>query len=321
MKGPKCATENSENAKFCKSCGLDLRDIKKLVPVLSATDLQCLKCGGANSANAKFCKACGTLLPSTVLAPAPPPVPALPPVRVPPPAPMLPPVPVTPSVLVLQPEALNGVACYKCKTINNPNAKFCKSCGVPNPTVSPPSAPPSPPANRAEQKRPLIIWASITVGVLAIAGGGAYWMFIGGGQPKTATATPAPLPRAASSAPAPAAPAIASNPDAPTTAASASTAPISTTTLPAADPPKAADVAQDSGKADKPQAAASVPIVQPAIQKSAPVDTRQGPTQAERDAREAARKRQAERDQAAKQKELDKANMNKANRTLDDLLK
>lgn len=291
MNCPRCATVNSENAKFCKGCGIDLRDVAKLEPVLSANGLRCLKCGVENRAHAKFCKACGIL------------------------ASHVPPLPVTPPVPVRATEILNGVSCYKCKTINNPNAKFCKSCGVLNPASPPAPQPQS--VKPDEPKKPPILWAGIAAGIFAIAGGGAYWMFIGGAKPKTASTAPAPLPQAASSAPVHATlPASASTnvPATPTTGAT-------TATTAAAEPSKAATSAQDAAKADNPQAATPAHTPPLVIAKPTPDETKQGPTQAERDVREAVRKKQAERDQLTKQKERDKANMNKANRTLDDLLK
>ncbi|MEQ8192724.1 MAG: zinc ribbon domain-containing protein, partial [Candidatus Eremiobacterota bacterium] len=45
---PKCTCDNRENAKFCKTCGENLKDI-----------IICNKCNVRNRSNAKFCKVCG----------------------------------------------------------------------------------------------------------------------------------------------------------------------------------------------------------------------------------------------------------------------
>ena len=153
-------------------------------------------------------------------------------------------------------------------------------------------------------------------------------MFAGSSKPKTASVAPVPLPQAASSTPAPVAlPAVSavvstpvvSTPVVSIPAASSSTLSTGTTILPVAEPSETVLTEQAAGKADKPQTAVPAPL--PAIAKVVPDAVKQGSIQAERDAREAARKRQIERELLAKQKELDKAAMNKANRTLDDLLK
>ena len=379
MNCPKCSTTNSESAKFCKSCGFDLRGMHKPEPepkpeperVTTAAvlnGLKCSKCGVENAAHAKFCKACGNSMTQTLAAPAPPTVPALPPepalppvavlppVRLPPlvpvpipvPVPVPVPVPAPPPALVLPAvpalllapvpppapmpppipaaEVLNGVACYKCGTINNPNAKFCKSCGASNPGKPPASLPT--PSKLDEPKKPWVLWASIAAGVAAVTIGGAYWMFAGGTKPKTASVPAAPIPQPTASAPALAAlpsalpaPAAAVVPNAPAPAVSASGVAPGTPALPAPARPLPVGSAQDEAKADKPQTAASVAKPPPAATKMLPDELKEGPTQAQRDAREAARKRQAELDQIARQKERDKASMNKANRTLDDLLK
>ena len=296
MNCPKCSTGNSENAKFCKGCGYDLRGILKPEPVSQPTGLQCSKCGAENAAHAKFCKVCGT--PTAIAPPAPVPEP-------PPPPPS--PAPVPP--VLSAPELPNGVACYKCKTLNNPSAKFCKSCGVPNP-ASPPVSTPLPKAvEKDEPRKPLILWAGIAAGILAIAGGGAYWMFAGAAKPKTASVTSAPaaLPKVS---------AVTTLPEAATTAASAPAVVTSATATPAAVAVAAPASAAVSGSAN-----VAAPSPASAIAKPLPDEAKPVPTQAERDAREAARKKQVALEQAAKQKERDKANMNKANRTLDDLLK
>ena len=148
-------------------------------------------------------------------------------------------------------------------------------------------------------------------------------MFAGSSKPKTASVAPVPLPQAASSTPAPVAlpavSAVVSTPVVSIPAASSSTLSTGTTILPVAEPSETVLTEQAAGKADKPQTAVPAPL--PAIAKVVPDAVKQGSIQAERDAREAARKRQIERELLAKQKELDKAAMNKANRTLDDLLK
>ena len=381
MNCPKCSTTNSENAKFCKSCGFDIRGNLKLAPVEQPVGLSCSKCSAENSAQAKFCKVCGTstanaqavpalpndlapphvpvaslvaepphvptppLIPVTPLVPvpllvpepqpasppvlAPPPTPVPPlvqvqppalfsaPVPAPPPAPSPPPIPALP----LEPappsipeiEVMNGVACYKCKTINNPTAKFCKSCGTPNPGTTP-ASPPNP-LGPGDPEKPWVLWASIAAGVSAVAIGGASWMFAGGTKPKTTSFPAAPLPQTAASASAPAAlptPTAAVLPNSPAPETAASAVASGTPALPAPAPPLPAAPAQKEAVADKPP---------PAATKMLPDELKEGPTPVQRDAREAARKRQAELDQIARQKERDKASMNKANRTLDDLLK
>ena len=372
MNCPKCSTTNSENAKFCKSCGFDLRGILKLAPVEQPVVLMCSKCSAVNSAQAKFCKVCGNstaiaqsvpaspnvlappLVPVLPLVPvpllvselppasppvlAPPPTPASPLASVPPPALFPAPVPAPPRApspppiptLPLEPappsipamEVMNSVACYKCQTINNPTAKFCKACGAPNPGITPTS--PSTPSKVNEPKKPWALWASIAAGVAAVAIGSAYWMFAGVTKPKTTSAPAAPLPQTAASTSAPAAlpvPTAAVLPNAPAPETAASAVASSTPALPAPAPPFPAAPAQKEAVADKPQIAAPVPKPLPAATKMLPDELKEGPTPTQRDAREAARKRQAELDQIARQKERDKASMNKANRTLDDLLK
>lgn len=276
MNCPKCAIANSENAKFCKSCGVNFRGDTDLKPESHSKVLRCMKCGTENGEHAKFCKACGILMPQAFSASLPPPVPVLP-------ASMLPPVhvlvPVAPPAA--EPEKPpSSVACYKCKSDNNINAKFCKGCGVATPSIAPiPPVVHAPKTSaKSEFKNPLVIWTSIAVGVLAISGGGAYWMLGGSSETKApSTSSSTPLPVAAPMAPAKVLPAT-------TEAASIPVA------LPIAPAP----------------APAPVPV------KPMQDEARQGPTQAQRQAQENARKKQAERD---------KVKLNNTNRTLDDLLK
>lgn len=310
MNCPKCTTANSENAKFCKSCGFGLLDIAKQEPVLPVMGLQCLKCGVENSAHAKFCKACGTVFPTATPVSVPPPVRTPPPIRVPSPVPI--------------PEVQKGVACYKCKTINNLNAKFCKACGVTTPSTPPvaikPKSGTGEPDTRNKLKKQLLMGAGVAACVLVI--GGAYWIFAGSAKPKASATTPNPAVQTAPESPtAVALPAVPAASPAVITDTAAS--PPMATSAPAviAEPAKADSPEQEASKSEKQQSAASVVMPVPAITKAAPDEAKQEPSQAERDTRVAARKRQAERDQLAKQRERDKVNMNKANRTLDDLLK
>lgn len=74
---PKCATENSDSAKFCKGCGQGLLTTSPN----TASTIACGKCNTENSLGAKFCKGCGTLMsapvptPEVTVAPPPPPRP------------------------------------------------------------------------------------------------------------------------------------------------------------------------------------------------------------------------------------------------------
>jgi membrane protease subunit (stomatin/prohibitin family) len=54
----KCGTLNSENAKFCSSCGQELAP----APAPAGAVVACPSCGTQNSATAKFCSNCGTSL-------------------------------------------------------------------------------------------------------------------------------------------------------------------------------------------------------------------------------------------------------------------
>ena len=358
----KCGVENAAHAKFCKACGNSMTRTLAIPEPPPVSEPSAAPILPPISAPPPTPVPSPMLVVPLIPAPPPPPVPEPLPVESPPPAPVLPPIPAPPPVSepplapapllvaefppapVPQPEmvpppapilppissppsipatdVMNGVACYKCQTINNPTAKFCKSCGTPNPGTTP-AQPPNPPGP-GDPKKPWVLWASIAAGVSAVAIGGAYWMFAGGTKPKTTSVPAAPLPQRAASAPAPAAlpapaAAVASSAPAPETAASAAAA--GTPVLPAPAPPLPGTPAQDEAKANKPQIAASAPRSPPAATKMLPDELKEGPTPAQRDAREAARKRQAELDQIARQKERDKASMNKANRTLDDLLK
>ena len=74
-----CGAENSDQARFCQTCG------KSLTPV-SRT---CAACGAVNTETAKFCVSCGQAMelpaaPAALPASIPPPVPPPPPVAAPP---------------------------------------------------------------------------------------------------------------------------------------------------------------------------------------------------------------------------------------------
>ena len=62
----KCATENSDSAKFCKGCGHDLRAAAVSTATVPNAESShpCAKCNTENSINAKFCKSCGASMAS-----------------------------------------------------------------------------------------------------------------------------------------------------------------------------------------------------------------------------------------------------------------
>ena len=234
------------------------------------------------------------------------------------------------------PEILNGVACYKCHSLNNPNAKFCKSCGVSTPSRPPSPSTPLEPSKKfapkitlkRDSKQRLIILASIAVGVVTIGGGGTYWMSARSGKSgtkaslstpptsSTAPVQPSPLqiqPAKAEAVVTPVAATMAAVPAAISSSGATPSAAPAAAALPAIA--KDSAPARDEPKPEKPQIALP-PLVNPL-----PDEGKQSSMQAQRNAKENARKKQAEREQAAQRNERDKAVINKANRTLDDLLK
>lgn len=58
---PACGTPNLVTAKFCSSCGGELRSASAKVATLTAP-LHCPKCGAENSPGVKFCNNCGESL-------------------------------------------------------------------------------------------------------------------------------------------------------------------------------------------------------------------------------------------------------------------
>lgn len=59
MKCPKCDTENSSGAKFCRGCG---NKCEVLAPSVPHNMIVCAKCAHANQKGKKFCEMCGSSL-------------------------------------------------------------------------------------------------------------------------------------------------------------------------------------------------------------------------------------------------------------------
>jgi hypothetical protein len=64
VKCPKCETENRNDARFCKSCGMilsqtEVGEDKPNKPIKPNDAVICQNCGEANKEGAKFCKKCG----------------------------------------------------------------------------------------------------------------------------------------------------------------------------------------------------------------------------------------------------------------------
>ena len=66
----KCGTENPDEARFCRSCGLSF-DAAAAVPATEPpiAGIICPECNHANRASARFCSKCGTdLTEQTIIA-------------------------------------------------------------------------------------------------------------------------------------------------------------------------------------------------------------------------------------------------------------
>ena len=177
----------------------------------------------------------------------------------------------------------------------------------------------------------LVLWGSAAAAVVVLVGGGVYWMFAGSDKAKVPVsqsttnpvAQPAktvPLTPPIAAAPVPTPPAaVAATPVAPGAEApvpallgTAAPAAAAVTKPSTADPVKANAPTGMETNPEPPGLA--VPSIAPALSD----ETRRAQAAAER---EASRKKQAERDAKARQLERDRALVNKANRTLDDLLR
>lgn len=388
MNCPKCNAANSENAKFCKACGLDLKSVANAEVPLETRSVKCLKCGTENGLAAKFCKACGMVtvpaaatspapLPVPIAVPIPPPVPPPLPASLPLPAqlptpvltphliprpaphplpppltkPAPPPVPATPAPLpsqtlmpaplpLLAPQSVlpfeipadqqTGMACFKCSTLNNVSAKFCKSCGVPSPSQGA-TMPLSKEDLPGRDVNSFVLRGCATAAVIVLVGGGAYYMFAGSGKAKVPESQSTTNPVAQPAKTVPLTPPVAATPvpTPPVAVAATPVAPSAEVPVPAllgtADPaaaavtkPSTADPVKASAPAGMETKTDAPVLVVPSLAPALSDETRRALAGAER---EASRKKQAERDAKARQLARDKATLDRTNRTLDDLLR
>ena len=185
------------------------------------------------------------------------------------------------------------------------------------------------PPGRGENS--LVLWGCAIAAVVVLVGGGVYWMFAGSGKAKVpvSQSTTDPIAQPAKTVPLTPPVAAAPEPTPPAAVAATPVAPVAEAPVPAllgtgapaeaavtksstADPVKAK---APTGMETNPEAPAlAVPSLAPALSD----ETRRALAAAER---EASRKKQAERDAKTRQLERDRALVNKANRTLDDLLR
>lgn len=350
----KCGAENAAAAKFCKACGtlvaqvpaqvtaplgevpppphsLDLVPTQTPTPLLIAQPVPAEPVTPTSELPVVLPPVKESEPPSATVAPPPPPVPVPVPVAVTrqtpaavtEPAPSQQAAPSQPRPSTANGQLPVGVACYKCKSLNSATAKFCKSCGVGSPsgnggasTIRQATEPKTP-----RDKQPLLLWAGAAAALLVLLGGVGYWMFAGNSKaPAAAPVTPVAAEPVVQTAPAPPvvavpAPAAVEAPAVPAvTDASAPKAPAASSASPVVVPEPSAAPAP----APAPATARAIPIEPPPPAAAARTEVPSGPADAER---EAARKKQAERDAKARQLARDKAMLDKTNRTLDDLLK
>ena len=343
MKCQKCATENSNTAKFCKGCGFDVQQSA----MQNAGDPErlplCLKCNASYTPGAKFCKACGT---STAVAAT---VTSLSPASAQPAR--TPVVPLSPpsAVVASQPDAAPHVSLPLTNPVSSSASRLETGSDKPNselsqakitPALTPGDTPTlsgSPPKNSSWNQpdaapvsidpqvkvtpkktglNKYVIGGSAFAAILVLAGAGAYWYSSSKAKPSAApiakqisppapVATPAALVPASTPAPKPAEVAVSpALPESPTTAIPVDGI-AATKTTPA------------SGPGATPAKAAEAPPPT-----SAPViDQKPSITEDQRSAKEAANRKRAEREALANQRARDKEKLNKTNRTLDDLLK
>lgn len=343
MKCPKCATENSNTAKFCKGCGFDVQQNT----MQNAGDPErlplCQKCNASYTPGAKFCKACGT---STAAAAT---VTALSPASAQPThTPVL--APLRPSAVVApQQAAAPPVSPPVVKPVSSSEARPETGADKPNsglsqakitPALTPGNTPTSfgtspknsswnqpdaapvsidPQVNLTPKKTGpniYVIGGSALAAVLVLAGAGAYWFSSSNAKPSAAplakqvsppapVATPVALVPASTPAPIPAEVAASSTlPASPVTPV-----PLESTTTTKATAAPATDA--EPAKALEAQPQVTTPVVDPKLNNA----------EDQRRAKEAALRKRAEREALANQRARDKEKLNKTNRTLDDLLK
>lgn len=188
---PVCATENIDNAKFCKGCGHHLLAPDLVQP--AATDRMCAQCGAANHANARFCRSCGMSMARTVAHPT----------------------EAEPDFVPTEPASLA-----------QPDDPWPPMSGAPSLQASGPAQSTHPESNTKTQRRPAYaLWSGVGTAVLILAGV-VYWFTVGTSQPADHPATaavsempvPAPAPvsiQAPQPAPAPASDIVLTTPPTP----------------------------------------------------------------------------------------------------------
>ena len=337
MKCRKCATENSNAAKFCKGCGFDVQQ----TTMQNVGDPErlplCLKCNASHTPSAKFCKACGTSTASAAAENTPPPVVAPPAQTASLPA----------SKVVAPPTATPSVPHPTVRPVSSPEARPEAVTDIPNSARLPPETPPAPADTQTASTTPhkkspwnpaynapasvdpqinlmskktgpsrYVIGGSALAAVLVLAGAGAYWFSSSNAKPSAVplakqvsppapVATPVALVPASTPAPMPAEIAASSTlPASPVTPV-----PLESTTTTKATAAPATDA--EPAKALEAQPPVTTPVVDPKLNNA----------EDQRRAKEAALRKRAEREALANQRARDKEKLNKTNRTLDDLLK
>jgi ribosomal protein L40E len=343
MKCLKCASENSNTAKFCKGCGFDVQ--QSTAPKVGDPESLplCLKCSASYTPGAKFCKACGTSTAAAAIVITPSPASAEPAHT-----PVLAPLPPS-AVVAPQQAAAPQVSPKVVKSVSSPEPKLEPSTDKPNSGLSqakipaafalgdtqnssgapgrnsswnqPDATPVSiDPRINLKQKKTgpsrYVIGGSALAAVLVLAGAGAYWFSSSNAKPSAAPIPKQVIPPAPVATPAAAVP-----PSTPTPK------PAEVAALPALRESPTNAVPADGTATIKTQPA-SGPDAKPATAAEAPppttapvVDQKPSIADDQRRAKEAANRKRAEREALANQRARDKEKLNKTNRTLDDLLK